>query len=242
MIVLDLEKYHHIVFLTGAGISVASGLRPYRGPGGLWDSEEGKAALSEKSALTERPKDAWQMFGELRQMAARAEPNDAHRAIAKLDERFGFSKSITVITQNVDRLHQRAGSRNVIELHGSILRTRCMDDTCKLEPFDDDAAYEGELPRCPKCHAMLRPDVVLFNELLPVEAEHRSKSALRDCDLFIAVGTSGTVAPASTFVRSAEYAGARTILVNLEPMLIPNASFKERVYGKAEEILPQLLG
>ena len=100
---------------------------------------------------------------------------------------------------------------------------------------------EKAVPACPDCGSALRPDIVLFNEPLPVEAEWRVKRSLRDCDLFIAVGTSGTVSPAANFVRGAEYAGARTVLVNLTPMMPPNPYFQEEYLGKAEELLPFLL-
>ena len=148
---------------------------------------------------------------------------------------------VSVITQNVDGLHQRAGSESVVELHGTILRTRCSREGCALEPYPDEEVYEERVPRCPCCEAPLRPEVVLFEEPLPGEAEWRAKRALRECDLFLAVGTSGTVSPASGFVRSAAYAGARTILVNLEPLEVPNSSFQVRILGRAEEVLPDLL-
>ena len=112
----------------------------------------------------------------------------------------------------------------------------------RLEPHPDEETYETRVRLCPLCNAPLRPDVVLFDEPLPGEAEWRAKRALRECDLFLAVGTSGTVLPASQFVRSAAYAGARTILVNLEPLDLPNPDFQERILGKAEDVLPELLG
>lgn len=238
---LDLSPYKRIVFLTGAGISVASGLRPYRGPGGLWETEDEEVILATREGLDVRPADAWKMFARLRKMAGSAEPNPAHLAIAKLQARLGPDRSLTVITQNVDGLHQRAGTQNVVELHGSIFRTRCNNDRCMSSPFEDREPPADELPLCPSCGDLLRPDVVLFDEYIPVNAERSSKHALNECDLFIAVGTSGTVAPASSFVRSAAYAGARTYVINLEPMAIPNPAFEKQILGRAEELLPILL-
>jgi NAD-dependent deacetylase len=146
------------------------------------------------------------------------------------------------VTQNVDSLHQRAGSRQVVELHGNIAITRCSREQCDLPRFVDHEAHSDRVPCCPKCGGVLRPDVVLFGEAIPALASWHVKRALRDCDLFIAIGTSGLVTPAADYVRSAEYAGARTILVNLEKQLRRNPAFQEEYFGKAEEILPALLG
>jgi NAD-dependent deacetylase len=241
MVTVDTSAYRNIVALTGAGISVASGLRPYRGPGGLWEEVEA-SGVADVRVMQDRPAVAWRFFEEARAVIQRAEPNPAHLALARLETGLRSDQSFTLITQNIDGLHQRAGSKNVVELHGTLARTRCSIPTCALEPFEDHAREIRECPSCPLCSAPLRPDVVLFGELIPAEAEWRSKKALRDCDLFIAVGTSGTVSPASNFVRSAEYAGARTIFVNLEPLDPPNPAFHETHLGRAEEILPRLLG
>ena len=236
---LGIDRYREVVVLTGAGISVASGLRPYRGPGGLWE-EAGVAELATAESMAQRPADVWKLFGPVRRQARAANPNAAHSALAETERRLSAA-AFTIITQNIDGLHQRAGSSNVVELHGSIFRTRCTDPACDLEPFDDEDPHVGELPRCPRCSSTLRPDIVFFDEPLPGGAEWRAKRALRDCDFFMAVGTSGTVSPASNFVRSAEYARARTVLVNLEPMSPRNPAYDEEYLGKAEELLPHLL-
>ena len=180
----------------------------------------------------------WRSFGPLRASVSTAAPNPAHLALAHAEAQTGAGTTFTVVTQNVDGLHQAAGSRRVFELHGNLLRTRC--SACDLAPFQDTAAHET-LPRCPACGAPLRPDVVLFDELPDARAEWETKRALRDCDLFLAIGTSGTVSPASNFVRAAEYAGARTIYVNLEPLDPPHPAFQETVLGRAEDVLPSLL-
>jgi NAD-dependent deacetylase len=237
---LGVDRYRNIVVLTGAGVSVASGLRPYRGPGGLWE-EAGVAELATPAALVERPEEVWRLFGPLRTQARAAQPNAAHHALAALERRLG-PDVVTLITQNVDGLHQRAGSSNVLELHGTAFRSRCSSAACDLAPFDDEDPHLGPAPRCPRCGAVLRPDVVLFDEAIPGGAEWQAKRALRDCDFFLAVGTSGTVSPASNFVRAAEYASARTVLVNLEPMQPRHPAYDEEYLGRAEEILPMLLG
>lgn len=237
---LELDRYRQIVVLTGAGISVASGLRPYRGPGGWWTEHPEQETLATAKAAREDPMSTWRAFGSLRGAVAEASPNPAHLALAAAEAQRPPGTTLTVITQNVDGLHGAAGSRNVIELHGNLSRTRCTNTDCDLEPFEDHAV-PGTLPRCPRCDAPLRPDVVLFDEPMAARPEWESKRILRDCDLFLAVGTSGTVSPASNFVRSAEYAGARTIFVNVEPLDPPYPAFQETVLGAAESVLPTLL-
>lgn len=238
---LGIERYSNIVVLTGAGVSVASGLRPYRGTGGIWE-EDGVAELATPTALRERPEKVWALFGALRRQVRTAAPNAAHLALARAEQNLAEGRQWTLITQNVDGLHQVAGGRNVVELHGSLFRTRCSSPSCDLPPFRDDEPHTDTVPECARCRAVLRPDIVLFDEAIPVDAERQAKRALRDCDLFVAVGTSGTVSPASNFVRSAEYAGARTVLVNLDPMKPRHPAYDEEVLGRAEEILPVLLG
>jgi NAD-dependent deacetylase len=234
---IDLSRYQRIVVLTGAGVSVASGLQTYRGQGGIWTTTN-VANHATAAALEAAPERVWEFFGKLRSQVGVAKPNEAHFAIARAEARLGTSQRLTVITQNVDGLHAMAGSGNVIELHGTLRSSRCT--ACDFARSEDLLQVPLACPPCPKCGAPLRPAVTLFDEALPVDAEWSSKKALRDCDLFIAVGTSGTVSPASNFVRSAEYAGARTIYVNLEPMTPNNPAFRESYLGRAEEILPQL--
>ncbi len=124
----------------------------------------------------------------------------------------------------------------LIELHGGLATSRCASTACDYRaPMVDEA-----LPRCPRCDGVLRPGVVLFGEGLPADAEHRAKRVLRECDLFVAIGTSGTVAPASGFARAAQYAGALTVLLNLEPMTPHNPYFQEEVLGPAETLVPAL--
>lgn len=238
---IDLNNYHHIVVLTGAGVSVASGLPTYRGPEGLWQNED-IALYAVGETFQRDPLSVWNAFGEIREKVLAAKPNAAHEALARLESRLEFNQDLTIITQNVDGLHQAAGSSRVIELHGNVLRTRCTREKCPSEPFHDERTSFNRLPICEVCGGVLRPDIILFGEMLPASAEHRSKLALRHADLFIAVGTSGTVTPAANFVRSASYAGAFTLLVNLEPMEPHNPYFDAELLGRAEEILPILLG
>ena len=236
---LLLERYQRIVVLTGAGVSAASGLPTYRGSGGLWTTANVESYAT-ATAIAADPARVWTFFAELRAKVAEAAPNAAHLALAAAEARLTPSQRFTVITQNVDGFHTLAGSRHVVELHGTLRRSRCTK--CNHGRAEDLAASPASCPPCPECGAPLRPDVTLFDEALSVDAEWESKKALRDCDLFLAIGTSGSVSPASNFVRAAEYAGARTIYVNLEPLAPPNPAFREQYLGPAEQLLPELLG
>jgi NAD-dependent deacetylase len=237
---INFTVYRSIVILTGAGVSAASGMRPFLGPGGLWNDPD-TIRLSESRTLYGQPGKVWAFYGELRTLAAAAPTNPAHEALARLEDSLRSDQQLTLLTLNVDGLHQRAGSRQVIELHGSVFRTRCSNDDCSLPGYMDYEQYPQGVPRCPRCNAVLRPDIVLFGEKLPVEAMWLSRRALRSCDLFMVIGTSGLVAPASDFVRVAEHVGARTILIDQNPMNPQNPYFHEEYTGKAEEILPEMM-
>nr|CAA9274450.1 NAD-dependent protein deacetylase of SIR2 family [uncultured Armatimonadetes bacterium] len=239
---IEWEKYRQIVILTGAGVSVASGLPTYRGEGGLWESRN-IAWIADAANLPGSLPALWKLYNERREKALGAQPNAAHNAIADVQKQWGSgTRSITLVTQNVDGLHQRAGSPDVVELHGSAFRTRCTNASCSLPAFADETVYGDDVPTCPECGSPLRPDVVLFGEMLPAAATWQVNRALRECDLFLAAGTSGLVSPASNLVRGAAYAGARTILVNLDPMDPRDPSFQEEYLGRAEQILPVLFG
>ncbi|MFP2930537.1 Sir2 family NAD-dependent protein deacetylase [Pyxidicoccus sp. 3LG] len=233
-------SWRQVVVLTGAGISVASGLPTYRGPGGLWTRPEA-AEVPDTAMAAREPSRVWSLFGPMRGQLQAAAPNAAHLALAEWESRLAPGQSFTLVTQNVDGLHTRAGSRNVVELHGSLLRTRCGNPQCSLPPFED-LTERAQAEPCERCGQPLRPDITLFDEPLPVDAEWAAKKALRECDLFLAVGTSGTVSPASNFVRGAKYAGAWTLLLNLTPMQPRHPDFDAEVLGRAEGLLPFLLG
>jgi NAD-dependent deacetylase len=235
-IALDLSRYRHVVVLTGAGVSKASGLPTYRGEGGLWTQGD-TARNSDGATLAADPEAVLRFFLPWRAQIAAAAPNPAHTALAAAEARRPDGTTFTVITQNIDRLHQRAGSRDVIEIHGSLFRSRCT--RCDAPAFEDRRAGVDPLPRCERCDALLRPDVTLFGEVPPARAEHDSKRALRTCDLFVAIGTSAKVWPAAGFVRGAAYAGARCVYINLDP-LEDASGFGESYLGKAEELVPEL--
>jgi NAD-dependent deacetylase len=233
---MKIAQYNNIVILTGAGISVASGLQTYRGLGGLWN-EHDINDYGHIDRLKDDPSKIWTLFGPLRQSISHAKPNAAHRALSELENTLQSDQKLHLITQNVDGLHTAAGSKNVIEFHGNISKTRCTNSECALEPFNDGLAYEDTAPMCPLCDSPLAPNIVLFGEQIPAFESWSAKKVLRDCDLFIAIGTSGNVYPASGFVRSADYVGAKTIYINIEPMSPPNKAFHEEVIGRAEDVL-----
>jgi NAD-dependent protein deacetylase/lipoamidase len=236
---IDMARYRRTVVLTGAGISAASGLPTYRGTGGLW-TPENVERYATAQAVSSDPRGVWEFFARTRVAFAPAEPNRAHRALAALEARLGPEHSLTVLTQNVDGLHALAGSQRVVELHGTLRKSRCT--SCDYVRAENLAECPPDCPVCPQCSAPLRPAIVLFDEFLSAETERAAKEALRRCDLFLAVGTAGAVAPAANFVRSARFEGARTIYVNVQPMTPPNPAFGEALLGPAEEVLPELFG
>ncbi|MBQ7567300.1 NAD-dependent deacylase, partial [bacterium] len=211
------------------GVSVASGIAPFRGPGGLWTDRDIEQCATAR-ALRKHPERVWKAFADLRRQAANTKPNATHFALAELEK---HRPSTMILTQNIDGLHQSAGSKNVIELHGNIHRTRCTK--CDIEPYDDTTV---EYACCSKCGAPLRYDIVLFEENLDAADMEASYEALGKCDLFIAAGTSGIVWPSAGFAQIAKRSGARTVLVNLETLY--TEWFDEQILGKAEEIFPKL--
>jgi NAD-dependent deacetylase len=187
----------------------------------------------------------WRFYSMRRNQAKTVEPNPGHRALAEVEKRLG--DRFMLVTQNVDGLHQRAGSERVIEIHGSLFRTKCSG--CDLEPFDDHAAYlEGTLPTCDNCekrggNSLLRPDIVWFGEMLDPAHLQAIDAFMRRAAgkpfVFIAAGTSGAVWPAAGLVNQARSLGASTILVNAEPAE-NTARFHRFVQGKSASALPAL--
>ena len=240
---LNLENYKCIVFLTGAGISKASGLPTYRGEGGVWNSQN-VLEYATKEAIERDPVKVWQAFREMYHQSVAAEPNAAHRAIAGLQDRLGEKTWVCVLTQNVDGLHKLADTSSLLEGHGSLRRLRCSE--CARDPWPTETVHHEQAgilpdtpPPCPDCGGRSRFDVVLFGEELPPNLPLQIMAFMGGCDLFIAVGTSGLVAPASQLVDMANDVGARTICVNTQA---GDERFDETILGKAEELLPFLLG
>jgi NAD-dependent deacetylase len=222
-----------VVALTGSGISAESGVPTFRdAQTGLWERYDPQE-LATPEAFARDPRLVWEWYEWRRGLVANAKPNPGHEALADLERRIpGF----TLVTQNVDGLHQRAGSRRVIELHGNIMRSRCAEEGVIVRE------YEGEEtpPRCPRCGEFLRPDVVWFGEMLPFQALEEASEAARGCYLFLSIGTSSLVYPAAALPYEALENGATLVEINpTETPLSANADFTLR--GPAGEVLPKLL-
>lgn len=172
------------------------------------------------------------MFWTFRRAIIGVAPTAAHRALAAFERALPAEAGFLIITQNVDSLHQRAGSQRVCEYHGTLARWHCEICGTELEPPDGDAPSH--------CDQLMRPSAVLFGEMIPPDAERTAKVALRNCDLFVAIGTSGTVWPAASFVRSARLNNARRILVNLEIDDDARDAYAECHAGTADELVPRL--
>jgi NAD-dependent deacetylase len=178
-----------VVVFTGAGVSADSGIPTFRGPGGLWRNFRAED-LATPEAFLRDPALVWEWYEWRRGLIREAQPNAAHLAIARLAE-------TVVVTQNVDNLHARAGSDDIVELHGNIFRVRCVKEG---KTFEHAEAFAEMPPRC-SCGGLLRPDVVWFGEMLPDDAVVRATSAIRACDLLLVIGTSGLVYPAAGLAR-----------------------------------------
>ncbi len=233
------SHFKRLVILTGAGISTASGLATWRGSTAIANASELQTLCSHET-LMQDPQAVWRFFGAMRSQIQTAMPNQAHIALAQLEASITRENGFLLVTQNIDGLHQRAGSQDVVEYHGNIHTTRCSNSACDFTPFHDIAPHNEQVPLCPLCKHVLRPDVVLFGEQIPAFADWKSKRALRDCDLLLVIGSSGHVNPAANFVRSARYAGAHTVLLNLDPAK-QALQFDQVIHERAEEWLPQWL-
>ncbi|MGQ0588926.1 MAG: NAD-dependent deacylase [Sphingosinicella sp.] len=225
-----MRGIHNIVVLTGAGISAESGLATFRGPDGLWEGHRVEDAATPE-AFARDPALVQAFYDARRARLRTVEPNAAHRALARLDA--GWPGELLIVTQNVDDLHERAGAKRVLHMHGELNSAWCLG-------CDGRARWEADLgdhPACPGCGAAggLRPDIVWFGEMpYGMEAIDR---ALMEADLFVSIGTSGAVYPAAGFVQTARYCGARTIEMNLDPSL-GSYHFHESRIGKAGELVP----
>ena len=220
----------NIVILTGAGVSAESGLATFRGPDGLWEGHRVEDVCTPE-AYARDPALVHEFYDARRAKLGTVQPNGAHEALARLDAE--WPGELLLVTQNVDDLHERAGSRRLLHMHGELKRGWCL--ACD-EKFSWDRPM-GEEAVCPVCAVggHVRPDIVWFGEM-PYEME-RIDDALRNCDLFVSIGTSGAVYPAAGFVQTARYCGAKTLEMNLEPSL-GSYQFSESRIGRAGELVP----
>jgi len=224
------EGIRNIVILTGAGVSAESGLATFRGPDGLWEGHRVEEVATPE-AFARDPALVHAFYDARRARLATVEPNLAHKALARLDAE--WPGELLLVTQNVDDLHERAGSKRLIHMHGELVKgwcLRCNERFGWTGPMGSNAV-------CPGCETvgLVRPDIVWFGEM-PYEME-RIDDSLRRCDLFVSIGTSGAVYPAAGFVQTARYCGARTLEMNLEPSL-GSYMFDESRTGPAGELVP----
>jgi NAD-dependent deacetylase len=228
-----LRKARRVAVLTGAGVSAESDVPTFRDPQGLWASFKPEE-LATPEAFRRNPKLVWEWYDGRRQRLHTVIPNPGHLALAEMEQRV---PEFTLVTQNVDGLHQRAGSRRVIELHGNITRTKCFNEDTLVDKWEET----GEVPpRCPHCGGLLRPDVVWFGEMLPIEAIKEAEQASESCDVFFSVGTSTLVYPAAGLPFAALSADA--VVVEVNPQATPlteSASFSLR--GASGRVLPALV-
>lgn len=225
----------NVLVLTGAGVSAESGVPTFRGGGqsAVWKGMPFEVISS--SAMLERDLPAvWEWFNYRRKLLQQLKPNPAHTTIASWQDRFS---DLSVVTQNIDGLHQAAGSRDVIELHGNVWRARCFD--CDARYSLNDLNCDEAMPSCFDCGGNLRPDVVLFGEMLPPGAFERAADAAQGCELCLVVGTSAVVYPAASIPEIAKGHGA--YLVEVNPERTPLSEFCDEVLtAKAGEVLPLL--
>ena len=237
-LVETLRKARAVVVLTGAGVSAESGIPTFRDAmDGLW-SKFDPHELATPEGFARDPETVTRWYDWRREKCAAAEPNAAHLALARLEEHLAAQKrSFRLLTQNVDRLHQAAGSRNVVELHGTLWIWRCI--RCGAEREERDVPFREYPPRC-ACGGARRPAVVWFGETLPEDAIQKAYGALETCDLFFSIGTSAVVEPAASFIHTSRHHGARTVEINRDPTPISNV-VDWLLLGKAGEIMPALV-
>lgn len=231
----DLSAAKQIVALTGAGISVESGIPPFRGKGGLWEKFD-PMEYAHVDAFMKTPGKVWEaLFKGLNEVLKKAEPNEAHLGLARLET---LGKEITVITQNVDGLHQAAGNTDVIEFHGTFARHYCQDCGEKFSADQIDLTFMP--PKC-VCGGVIRPDCVLFGEMIRPELLFRSRMVSSECQLMLVIGTSAVVQPAAMMPIIAKNAGAKVIEINPEVTPLTAQVSDYLVQGPAARVMANIM-
>jgi len=226
-----LSDSKSIVFFTGAGISSESGIPTFRGKEGLWNKFRPEE-LANFDAFIKNPALVWEWYNYRKKIVHEAKPNAAHLTIAEMQNYFD---DVTVVTQNVDNLHRRAGSKKIFELHGNIERNFCIN--CK-KFHNEELDFSASVPKC-ECGGLIRPDVVWFGEYLPEDQFLGGEKAAINSDVFFVVGTSAVVYPAAGLVYTAKASGATIVEINIEETEI-SSSVNYSYFGKAGEILPRI--
>jgi len=227
-----LRTSKSIVFFTGAGISAESGIPTFRGKDGIWNKLKPEE-LANFDAFLKNPELVWEWYKHRKQIIKESKPNAGHLAIAEAQNIF---PKVSVVTQNIDNLHRRAGSKTVYELHGNIERNYCIK--CKTF-YNEELDFSTGIPKC-KCGGLIRPDVVWFGEFLPEDQFNLSEKAAENGDIFFIIGTSAVVYPAASLIFTAKQSGAYLIEVNIEETEISRFVDKS-LFGLSGIILPALI-
>ncbi len=229
-----LVNSKRIVFFTGAGISAESGISTFRGKDGIWNKLKPEE-LANFDAFLRNPDLVWEWYQHRRQIIHETTPNPGHLAIAEFQNYFD---DVTVVTQNIDNLHRRAGSKKIYELHGNIERNYCVD--CGTPFNSPDIDTSKGVPKCEKCGGLIRPDVVWFGEMLPQDDYNGGEQAAQFSDICFVVGTSAVVYPAVYIPMAAKQGGSYIVEVNIESTEFSRYA-DYSLFGKSGEILPQIL-
>ncbi len=229
----ELKKAGNVAVLTGAGVSAESGVPTFRDPGGIWEKFKPEQ-LANFDAFMNDPDFVWSWYQHRREIMRDVKPNKGHIALAEMENVF---PNFNLITQNIDNLHFRAGSKKVTELHGNIERNFCMKCRTFYEEVD---LNEKKVLKCEKCGGLIRPDVVWFGEMLPVNELRKAEESAANADVFFTIGTSAEVYPAAMLPIIAKRAGAYVIEINTKPTAI-SIELDEILTGKSGEILDELL-
>ncbi len=230
-----IKNSQYLIALTGAGISVESGIPDFRSAGGLWEKYD-PAVYAHIDSFRQNPEMIWEMLFEMIELTKNARPNPAHLALAELEKK-NILKAL--ITQNIDNLHQEAGNTNVIEFHGNAHRLECL--VCHHEMPVESTDFGGKPPKCPRCGQIMKPQVVFFGEMIPPDALMESQMLANSADAILVVGTSAVVYPASSIPYIAKQNRAKVIEMNLEQTAITGSITDVFIQGKVGETLPELL-
>jgi len=232
LLINKLKDATTVAVLTGAGISAESGVPTFRGEQGLWKNFKPEE-LANFNAFIKNPKLVWEWYNFRKNLISKVEPNPGHHALVQMEN---FFQDFFLITQNVDNLHRLAGNKRIYELHGNIMRNRCVD--CNKQ-WNDILINGDNLPYC-DCGGLIRPDVVWFGESLPEKELTKSFEVAERADVFFSIGTSAVVQPAASLPLESKRAGAYVIEINYEPTVITDY-VDESIIGKSGEILPKLM-
>ena len=228
-----LKNAERLTVLTGAGVSAESGIATFRDPDGLW-AQFNPQEMASVDGFMSNPELVWSWYQYRRETVFKAKPNAGHFAMAEIQDYFD---PLTLITQNVDQLHQKAGSQDVLELHGNIIENHCLD--CGESHDEEIDVEDKEVPVCNFCGGKIRPSVVWFGEMLPEDVLYQAGAASEDCDLFLTIGTSGEVYPAAGLPMIAQDNGAYVVEINPNETVYSNQA-DEKIMMSFSQAMPMI--